>query len=278
MSELETAIEQIDKVGYYRLRGVYDKKDVAFALDKVRSYYQTTRDKVSKDVPFLNIDQPTVYNLQSKDYCFLDLLFKPKITEQLLIHYLNDPWYKQIPQDQPNYLLRSYVARSSNRELPMHIDSFVPYLGNHVFVMQYSIILQDQNADNGCTVVVPGSHLAGKYTTQEAREKAVPIESEAGDVVIWDSRLWHGTTENTSGETRWAIVATFCRWWIKQHFNLTQTLPQDIYEKLTDAQKAVIGYCTIPQWDETTGIDLKRGYESLAKDVSSYREELSGAL
>ncbi|MCG8442212.1 MAG: phytanoyl-CoA dioxygenase family protein, partial [Caulobacterales bacterium] len=170
------------------------------------------------------------------------------------------------------YLLRSYIARRSNKELPMHIDSFMPYLGDHVFIMQYSIILQDQSAENGCTVVVPGSHLSGTYTTQEARADAVPIESEAGDVVIWDSRLWHGTTENTSVDTRWAIVATFCRWWMKQHFAITQTMPQDIYAELTDEQKAVLGFCTIPQWDETTGIDIKRGYDSLAENVQTYRE------
>lgn len=278
MGEFETAVEQVDKVGYYRLRGVYEKQDVELALKKVRSYYELTRDNILNNVPYLNIDQPTVYNLQSKDCYFTHLLFKPRVMERILIHYLNDPWYKQIPQDKPNYLLRSYVARSSNKELPMHIDSFVPYLGDYVFVVQYSIILQDQDASNGCTVVVPGSHLAGEYTTQEARKRAVPIESKAGDVVIWDSRLWHGTAENLSGQTRWAIVATFCRWWIKQHFNLTQTMPQEIYEKLTDAQKAVLGYCTIPQWDETTGIDIKRGYDSLAQDVRTYRQELSGSI
>ena len=278
MGEFETAVEQVDKVGYYRLRGVYEKQDVELALKKVRSYYELTKDNISNSVPYLNIDQPTVYNLQSKDYYFTHLLFKPHVVERILIHYLNDPWYKQIPQDKPNYLLRSYIARSSNKELPMHIDSFVPYLGDYVLVVQYSIILQDQDANNGCTVVVPGSHVAGEYTTQEARKRAVPIESKAGDVVIWDSRLWHGTTKNLSGQTRWAIVATFCRWWIKQHFNLTQTTPQEIYEKLTDAQKAVLGYCTIPLWDETTGIDIKRGYDSLAQDVRTYRQELSGSI
>ncbi|MFW6027497.1 MAG: phytanoyl-CoA dioxygenase family protein, partial [bacterium] len=178
----------------------------------------------------------------------------------------------QIPRNEPNYLLRSFIARSSNKKLPMHLDSFVPYLGNHVIIMQASIVLEDQSAANGCTVVVPGSHLYGRYTTQDAFREAVPVESKAGDIVIWDSRLWHGTTENRSGKTRWAMVGTFCRWWMKQHWNITQNLPQEIYEQLTDSQRAILGFCSIPARDETTGIDLKRGYDDLLPEVSAYRE------
>lgn len=271
MSELNQAIADLRKRGYCRLRGVYEPAAACDALGRVRRWYEKSRETCTKDVPFLNIDQPTVYNLQNKDIFFLRMLFGPNILQDILIQFLNDPWFRQIPPGEPNYLLRSFIARSSNKRLPMHLDSFVPYLGRHVIIMQFSIILEDQNAENGCTVVVPGSHLSGQYTTQEAFNEAVPIESQAGDVVIWDSRLWHGTTENRSGATRWAIVATFCRWWMKQHWNITQNLPQEIYDQLTDSQRAILGFCSIPARDETTGIDLKCGYESLLADVSEYR-------
>ncbi|HEV3473271.1 MAG TPA: phytanoyl-CoA dioxygenase family protein, partial [Actinomycetota bacterium] len=223
---------------------------------------------------FLNRDQPTVYSLQSKEIFFLDVLFEADVLQAVLTHFLNDRWYKQIPEGEPNYILRSYIARSSNKKLPMHIDSFVPYQGAHPFIMQCSIILEDQSAENGCTIVVPGSHLSGEYTTQEAASRAIPLESEKGDVVIWDSRLWHGTTENASGATRWAMIATYCRWWVKQHFNIPYTLPQDIYAQLTDSQKAVLGFCSIPPLDETERIDLKSGYDALLPDVSMYRERI----
>jgi len=271
MPELNEVISEIEERGYCRLPEVYDPALAREALNRVRPWYEQSRESCSKNVPFLNIDQPTVYNLQNKDFFFLNMLFQATILQDVLVHFLNDRWFRQIPQDQPNYLLRSFIARSSNRQLPMHLDSFVPYLGKHVIIMQLSIVLEDQSAENGCTVVVPGSHLSGQYTTQEAFREAVPIESKAGDVVIWDSRLWHGTTENRSGGTRWAIVATFCRWWMKQHWNITQNLPQEVYEQLTDSQRAILGFCSIPARDETTGIDLKCGYESLLPRVEGYR-------
>ena len=120
----------------------------------------------------------------------------------------------------------------------MHIDSLVPYGGEHVFVMQTSVILEDQTAENGCTVVVPGSHKFGKYVDQSAFNEAVPLESKAGDVVIWDSRIWHGTPRKPNRRHRWAMIGTYTRWWLKQMFNVTQNMPQEIYEQLSDSQKS----------------------------------------
>jgi ectoine hydroxylase-related dioxygenase (phytanoyl-CoA dioxygenase family) len=118
--------------------------------------------------------------------------------------------------------------------------------------------------------VIPGSHLSGKYASQDALKDAVPIESKAGDMVIWDTRLWHATSNNTSGRTRWAILATFTRWWIKQMFDIPRSLPQHIYEKLTDKQKAVMGFCSISNKTEMDGIDLISGYEKLQQEVKYY--------
>ncbi len=269
-------LRQLETVGYCRMPAVYGPDRMRDALERIKRYYAATKDEISENVPFLNIGQPTLYNLQNKDSFFLELLFEPKMIEDILVHFLNDPWFKQIPQGNPNYILRSFIARSSNTQLPMHLDSFIPYLGSHVFIMQYSIILEAQNEENGCTVVVPRSHHAGEYTTQDSFADAVPIESDVGDIVMWDSRLWHGTTENQSDSSRWAIIGTFCRWWMKQHWQTTRSMPQEIFDTLTPRQKAVLGFCSIPHFDELAGIDLKSGYDDLRAKVSDFGEPEPG--
>jgi len=268
---MQKLIAQIEREGYCSIPQVYKRAEMDKALELVLKWKKETEDTLAEDIPFLNRNQSIVYNLQNKNHYFLKLLLESQEIQGLLMHFLNDEWYKPIPPSDPNYILRSYLARSSNEALPLHIDSFVPYIGPHVFIMQMSIILEDQNETNGCTVVVPGSHQNGEYVSQSALKDAIPIESQAGDVVIWDSRLWHGAKENASEKTRWAIIATFCRWWIKHHFNIPQNLPQEIYEKLTDSQKAILGFCSIPYNDETEGIDMKRGYQSLLADAARYR-------
>lgn len=268
---MNTYFEQIENNGYCIVPSEYSPEIVEKLLQQCKSTYEMTKDKVSDLVPYLNQNQPTLYNLQNKEFLFLETLFASKKGEAILTRFLNDKWYKQIPPTEPNYILRSFGARSSNAALPLHIDSFIPYSGNDVIVMQYAIVLEDQYQDNGCTIVVPGSHKSGQYANQDALKDAIPIEPKAGDVVIWDSRLWHGTTTNKTNNTRWAVIATFCRWWIKQHFNITDNMPQGNYERLTDKQKSILGFCSVPWNTEYEGIDLKRGYDTLEKDVTKYK-------
>lgn len=265
-------IQQIEERGYCVIPEVYSQEQVAQAVRLTRFWYDKSATSLSERVPYLNQNHPLVYNLQTKDWYFIELLFASAALNDILRHFLNDPWNKAIPPDKPNYILRSYTARSSNEAMPLHIDSFIPYPGPHVISVQCATILEEQSTHNGCTVVVPGSHLSGHYATQDVHKHAVPIESRAGDLVIWDSRLWHATTPNRSQGTRWALLATYCRWWMKQHFNITGSLPEEYYRRLTDEQKAVLGYCSIPYDDETQGIDMKRGYDVLPESVEQARQ------
>ena len=211
----------------------------------------------------LNRLHQLVYNLQNKDPYFLDILFQDSAVEEILKHFLNDEWYREIPANEPNYILRSYLARSSRGAMPLHVDSFIPYIGNRSIVMQCAIVLQPMSVANGATLVLPRSHISGEYATQQALQDAVALEARPGDVLIWDSRLWHGAAANSSGIERWLLIATFCRWWIKQGFDLPRALPQYIYARLSPKQKAILGYCSVPFHDETEGIDFRRGYCSL---------------
>ena len=71
--------------------------------------------------------------------------------------------------------------------------------------------------EGGGTLLVPGSHRASNNPSDDnmgvADMDAYPTEVQAtgsaGSVLIFDSRLWHSTAANDSGETRVAVVV---RW------------------------------------------------------------------
>lgn len=264
-------IDAIERDGYCVLPAAFDADLAAPLRALTQGHFDATVDTQAERMPFLNRDQPMVYNLQSKDRRYLDLLFTLPLVDTILGHFLNDPWFTAIPPGGPNYILRSYLGRSSAHRMPIHIDSFVPYGGCHVFVMQCAFVLEDQTIENGCTVIVPGSHLAEDYAHQDY-DIATPIETRAGDIVIWDSRVWHGALENTTNHTRWSLVATFQRWWLKQAFDIPGNLPQALYETLSDAQKGVLGFCSVPYDTERDGIDMKRTYDLLPERVEDYRK------
>lgn len=268
---LNEIIPKIETDGYCLIEGAFDPDVVRSAKSRIQEIYDRSVENMSDRVPRMNRNQHMVYNLQAKDIFFVKLLLDNEIIEGVLKHFLNDQWFSSLPADAPSYILRSYLARSSNTAMPMHIDSFMPYTGSHSFIMQCAILLEDQREENGCTLIVPGSHRSDKYACQESRNEAIRIEAKAGDLAFWDSRIWHGAGENKTKGTRWSMIATFCRWWIKQAFDIPGNLPQEIYDQLTESQKAVLGFCSVPYDDETQGIDMKRSYALLPERAQNYR-------
>jgi ectoine hydroxylase-related dioxygenase (phytanoyl-CoA dioxygenase family) len=267
----ERAIAGVAEAGYGVLPAVVTAQQVNEALILVRQLAEAQRGREPASIPRLDSGQETVYNLQNKSAALLKLLLRCAPARAVLMHFLNDRWHRAIPQTEPNYILRSYSARNNLVAAPMHIDSFIPYTGVHALSMQVAIVLQPQHTENGCTLVVPGSQQSGEYVTQARRADCIPVETEAGDVVVWDSRIWHGTGENRSGESRWSLIATFVRWWVKQGYRITDNLPQSIYAQLSNSEKAVLGFCAMPSNDEHEGVDFKTSYDDLKPHVDDYR-------
>jgi hypothetical protein len=257
-------MNEIEQQGYTRIPQIFN----AECIEKIKQLILKEWEKSSQDqsllknIPRLNQGHKIIYNLQNKDIYFFKLFIQHPLLRSVLIHCLNDEWYKQIPQDSPNFILRSLLARSSgDSTMPLHIDSFIPNTGSHISIMQVAIILEDQNITNGCTLVVPGSHHFGRYAAQDWLKYSVPVESKAGDVVMWDSRIWHGANANTTGSSRWSVIATFCRWWIKQNYDITGSIPRDFLQQLSNEEKTILGFCSIPPRNEHDRLDIKTGHE-----------------
>lgn len=273
ISELEVkkAIQSLETFGFAKIEKVMDTTEVKEMQDKVNYYYSQIGQKVDyQGRPARDFRDKMIYNLQNKDKYFIDLLDHNEIKE-ILKYFLNDPYYRFLPPEKPNYCLSYYNARSSGEFLDLHIDSHIPMVGDKTFSMQCIFIVNEFSETNGCSIAIPGSHKSGKYTDRTlGPESYTKLFANPGDVVLWDSRLWHGTLENISGNDRWALIATIVSWWVKPAMNMTHSLPQEIYEKLTDEQKALIGFCAIPPKDEFGRVNTKTGYEFLKKNVKEY--------
>ncbi len=260
---LKKKINEIEKNGYCIINNFLTKKKVNIILNKINYYYNLNKKIRYKGIPKRDKKDKILYNLQNKDYSFIKLLNDKKIT-QIAKYFLNDEFYRFLPSSKPNFILNYFNARSSGNKLDLHIDSWVPYKGNKTHMMQFVFLLEKSSLDNGCTIVVKKSHKSGKYSNRKTK-KITPIEGNPGDLIIWDSRLWHGTLENTSSKSRWAIVTTLSSWWIKQAMDIPTSLPKKIYHKCSKVEKQLLGFCSIPPRDEKLRINTKCGYEVLQK-------------
>ena len=257
----------IENNGYTIIPEAFTEKLADKLKDKIESLERSLGSITQSGTPYLNQGHRIVYSLENKDRLFTQVMLNDPLTKGIMLRLLNDKWYKQSPQNAPNFILRAMIARTGGKEsLPLHIDSFMPSSGKFCWALQISYTLDEQTIENGCTVVVPKSHKSDAYAQQEDLKKAIPIQPKKGDIVIWDSRLWHGANPNKTSKTRWVFIGTFTRWWIKQNYQTTANIPKAIVEDLNDEEKSILGFCSAPPFDENERVDIKGGYE-LFEDI-----------
>jgi hypothetical protein len=252
--------EAIRRDGYVLIKQAVANDAVQDLLAYVNSfeYSSTQQAKIDANLQRLNGYADTLYNVAVKRPDILRLFIRGAVGE-LLKHMLNEKYYQALDPALPNYILRGALFRSSKGAMPYHIDSFIPYGGDYSSVAQCMLFLSNSTAQNGCTLVVPGSHKSSAYAPQGFNPQAVQIEAEPGDMIVIDSRLWHATLANDTKADRWALIATFCRWYINQSYDYPRVLSRSLFDSLDDDEKVVFGYCSTVPLDEFEKTELKTG-------------------
>ena len=104
-------------------------------------------------------------------------------------------------------------------------------------------MLSPFEAENGGTLVLPGSHRSPTNPTapdgpdpKEAYVGEINAAGSAGSVLVMDSRLWHATAPNQTGESRVALAVRYAPWWL----NLEVLRPEsDERKRMCDEAGAV---------------------------------------
>lgn len=125
-----------------------------------------------------------------------------------------------------DFLMSSFIGIISspgNNPQGLHQDqATAPFsLSAAPFTVNTMFILADTTAQNGGTLVVPGSHriLSSVEPGQPLTEPlppAINLEAPAGTVMMFEGRLLHGTGVNRSNATRAILVMNSVKWWMRQ--------------------------------------------------------------
>ncbi len=122
--------------------------------------------------------------------------------------------------------------------------------------------LTDFKAANGCTQLVPGSHLWGvsppgagnggagnggmppPVTNMAPSPPIVTVDAEvaAGGIVAWDARIWHASGCNRSAHPRIGLSATYCGPQFRQLQNHALALTPAAQAALSDEMKELLGF------------------------------------
>ena len=184
------------------------------------------------------------------------LLNKGAVFREMLTHPLAEASARQIIGER--YLLSSLSAMIMNKggvAQVLHSDQqFAPFATPVALVCNIVWMLVDFTRENGATRLVPGTHLLpppiirmetneqGERTLVQPDVEPVIAEAPAGSALVFDGRIWHGAGANTTQTPRPAIFSYYCQPYVRQQENMPMSLNEEVYQALTDREKALIGF------------------------------------
>jgi Phytanoyl-CoA dioxygenase (PhyH) len=100
----------------------------------------------------------------------------------------------------------------------------------------------DFTADNGATIVAPGSHLEGTRPAAYDPERLVPAEMGAGSLLVYDGRFVHGAGRNATSSGRLGLIIEHVVRWLRPGENHSLTVPREVAVTLPVRLQELLGY------------------------------------
>ncbi len=128
-------------------------------------------------------------------------------------------------------------------QLPEPLPDF-PLTTQNVFM------LDDFTEENGATRIVPESHLTRKKPQWKKHGgeqlDEVALTGPAGSLALWLSNTWHRHGPNSTDRPRRAILAYYCRSWIKPFTDYRTVVPPDEVPKYSPLVRYLMGFSSNP--------------------------------
>ncbi|MES2559946.1 MAG: phytanoyl-CoA dioxygenase family protein [Bacteroidota bacterium] len=176
------------------------------------------------------------------------LAYEDQIYLDLLMAIVESPLYDYVRKFfNGNFILNSYGGLKNlpskpsyvvkvHRDIRFFSDSF-PLMLNML------IMLDDFTLENGATYLLAKSHLQpDKPADDYFYAHADRATGKRGDVLFFNSNLWHAAGLNTSTEERRAITITFTKPFMKQQLDYPHAVGTDKLLQLSPNMQQVIGY------------------------------------
>jgi len=197
--------------------------------------------------PFEGRTTERVYTLVGRGRVFEDLSCDPRLMA-VLSGFLK-----------PNFLLS---ASHAIRILPgeaaqaLHTDDSFYLVPRPRPPLGISVIgaIDAFTAENGGTVMIPGSHRWGANELAAVRERRMggssaettPLEMPAGAIAVFPGTLVHGAGANRSNTALLAFTSQYCEPWLRTQENFYLSVPRDRVRAMAPELQNLLGYSITP--------------------------------
>lgn len=154
------------------------------------------------------------------------------------------------------------IKNEGGEGLGLHSDqNWIPApFPEHNLLITFCFACEGMTEEGGATRVVPRSHLLRRHPTAaeiaDIESQSIAIETEPGDVAVWDGATWHGSGPRSIPGTRTMLHATYQRLYTQTIDDFSYLLDDEEY--LANAPEGIKGLL---------GADLFFGTSTLTTDI-----------
>ncbi|WP_084399075.1 phytanoyl-CoA dioxygenase family protein [Henriciella aquimarina] len=187
---------------------------------------------------FLGAYTVRLHAIADKSESFVDVLVDPRILSVM---------DQQLKPNCTDYRLSSaelIEIRGGEAAQPIHRDDDSwPRAAQSAapLAINVMIALSDYTAENGATVVVPGSHKWARDREPTPEETTQAVMSP-GSAAIFTGQTIHGGGRNVSGVPRRGLSVSYCHGWLVPVENSWLGVPLEKVRKLPKRAQSLLGY------------------------------------
>ena len=222
-------------LGFSVFKDYYDMKYTNELKEALENEVENYKPIDASERSFL--DRYHMHDLLNKNVLFGKMLEDERL-QNLIAPILGDHWIMYA------YTSSSLPPNGNNYGSRIHVDCprFIPNYPTNLGIIW---ALDDFTLKNGATHVLPGSHNSDQIPTQQYfEENNIRLICKAGDLIIFNARLWHAAGVNNTNIFRHALTMNVCRPFMKQRMDWVRFIPSKISDQLNSQARRIIGFDT----------------------------------
>jgi ectoine hydroxylase-related dioxygenase (phytanoyl-CoA dioxygenase family) len=230
--------DELKQVGYTIIQNLVSEEWIEKLSTAINKEFTNHRLKQIQNNNDIKTDGVALHVLLSDD---LFIEFLQYLIDTNFIVKLKENYFKS------NCIINSFSALNnlpSNPNFSAKVHRDLRFYTHGLPVMVNCLLMIDDFTEsNGGTLLLPYSHLIEKKPTQtEFEDNCVQIVGKKGDMLVFESNVWHASAPNHTQDGRRAIPITISRSFLKQLLDYPRAIGYERQQEFSLELQQLLGY------------------------------------
>lgn len=227
-------LEELFSRGWVKIQNVVDQTLVRQISNELDAALIKCSEEMTK-AGIIGTTEGTVHHLPVFGGAFVEFLKKMYLHREVSAYF-----------NPSKYILNSYggvLNTNSSNPYVRNIHRDLRTFSTERLMLNILVMIDDFTLENGATYVLDGSHNCPNRPEDSMFYKnSSRITGLKGDIVLFDSNLWHAAGENTTSATRRCLTITVTKPFYKPQFDYCSTLSEQQIKSLPEEVLQLFGY------------------------------------